>query len=134
MLFRSPHTEIGASPVDLRLEAQNFELPSTFAIGIGYDVRINAQNMVTVAGNYLNKDYGLDELAAGIEYSFNNVFFIRGGYSGKVGGTSDENLFGFTTGAGIRYKIGGSALMIDYAYRTAKWFSGNQWFTVSMQF
>ncbi|GBD94639.1 hypothetical protein BMS3Abin05_02250 [bacterium BMS3Abin05] len=129
-----PHTEIGASPVDLRLEAQNFELPSTFAIGIGYDVRINAQNMVTVAGNYLNKDYGLDELAAGIEYSFNNVFFIRGGYSGKVGGTSDENLFGFTTGAGIRYKIGGSALMIDYAYRTAKWFSGNQWFTVSMQF
>ncbi len=129
-----PHTQQAAANVDLRLEAQNFELPSTFEIGLAYPYSLNSQNKITVVGNYRNQNYGLDELAGGVEYGFNNIFFVRGGYSSVLGGNANDNIFGMTMGAGIRYKLGASALLIDYAYRDAKWFGGNQWFTVSMQF
>ena len=130
-----PHTEAGTRPIDLRLEAQSFELPSTFEIGLGYDYHLGRSNTVTVATNYRNQNYGLDELGAGVQYSFNDVVFLRGGYTTVLGGTTNDNIFGMSLGAGVKYRLAGSTkLLLDYAYRDVKWFSGNQWFTISVQF
>ncbi|OQX95777.1 hypothetical protein B6I21_03690 [candidate division KSB1 bacterium 4572_119] len=130
-----PNTEEGSQAMDLRLEAQSFELPSTFEIGIAYDYRVNDQNMVTVATNYKNQNYGLDEIMGGVEYSFNDLVFLRGGYANMPEGTADDNIFGFTAGAGIKYALGGTTkIMIDYAYRDTKWFASNQWLTFSVMF
>jgi len=130
-----PYVEAGTEPIDLRLEAQQFELPSTFEIGIAYDYRITDDHIVTVATNYRNQNYGMDEIAGGFEYGFNDMFFIRGGYSDMPEGNADDNIFGFTAGAGFKYKIGNtSTIKFDYAFRDAKWFDANQWFTVSVMF
>jgi hypothetical protein len=40
----------------------------------------------------------------------------------------------FTLGAGINYRLGGVSIMLDYAYRSAKFFSGNQVFAVRLGF
>jgi len=130
-----PFTEEGSSPIDLRLEAQSFELPSTFEIGLAYDFRLTDEHIVTFSTNYRNQNYGLDEIMGGAEYAFNDMFFVRGGYGDQPDGTSDDNIFGFSAGAGIKYKISGSSkVLFDYAYRETKWFDANQWFTVSLLF
>ncbi len=130
-----PNTEPGSDPLDLRLEAQSFELPSTFEIGLAYDYRVNDNNIVTVAGNYKNQNYGLDEIMGGLEYGFNGMFFIRGGYGYVPEGNDDDNIFGFSAGAGIKYSLGGNSnILVDYAYRETKWFESNQCITVSVQF
>ncbi len=130
-----PYTEAGSETIDLRLEAQQFELPSTFEIGLAYDYRVNGQNVITVATNYKNQNYGMDEIMGGVEYGFNNMFFVRGGYGQAPEGTADDNIFGFTAGAGIKYSLGGnSKILVDYAYRDTKWFDANQWVTVSVMF
>lgn len=130
-----PYVEAGTQSVDLRLEAQKFELPSTFEIGVAYDYRVTDDHIVTVATNYRNQNYGMDEIAGGFEYGFNDMFFLRGGYANMPEGTTDENIFGFTAGAGLKYNITqASTIMFDYAFREAKWFDANQWFTVSLSF
>jgi len=130
-----PYVEAGTEPIDLRLEAQQFELPSTFELGIAYDYHVTDDHIVTVATNYRNQNYGMDEISGGFEYGFNDMFFIRGGYANMPEGTSDDNIFGFTAGAGLKYKISNvSTIKFDYAYREAKWFDANQWFTVSLMF
>lgn len=130
-----PYVESGTDAIDLRLEAQQFELPSTFEIGVAYDYRASDQHVVTFATNYRNQNYGMDELSGGVEYGFNNMVFLRGGYARMPEGTTEDNIFGFTAGAGIKYKIAGSStIMFDYAYRDTKWFDANQWFTFSLMF
>jgi len=130
-----PYTEAGTQAIDLRVEAQSFELPSTFEIGLAYDYRVNDQNGVTFAANYRNHNYGMDEVMGGIEYGFNDMFFIRGGYANAPEGTADDNIFGFTAGAGIKYALGGGTkILIDYAYRDTKWFESNQWVSFSLMF
>ena len=129
-----PFTETGSRSMDLLLDSQTFELPSTFEIGIAYDYRVNDQNVITVATNYRNQNYGLDEVMGGVEYSLNDMVFLRGGYANAPEGTSDYNIFGFTAGAGLKYGIGNTTLLIDYAYRETKYFQSNQWFTFSLLF
>jgi len=130
-----PFTEAGSQTIDLRLEPQSFELPSTFEIGIAYDYRVNDQNTVTFATNYKNQNYGLDEFMGGVEYGFNDMFFVRGGYAQAPEGTADDNIFGFTAGAGLKYALGGNTkVLVDYAFRDTKWFASNQWVTVSVMF
>jgi len=130
-----PYTEAGSQPLDLRIEAQSFELPSTFEIGIAYDYRLSDQHIMTVATNYKNQNYGLDEIMGGVEYGFNDMFFVRGGYSHAPEGDEDDNIFGFTAGVGIKYALpAGTKFSIDYAYRETKWFSSNQWVSLSVMF
>lgn len=130
-----PNTETGTESIDLRLQTQQFELPSTFEIGLAYDYRVTDQHLVTVATNYRNQNYGMDEISGGVEYGFNDMFFLRGGYANMPEGNADQNIFGFTAGAGLKYKIAGNSMVaFDYAYRETKWFNANQWFTVSLMF
>jgi len=130
-----PFTEAGTDAFDLRWEAQGFELPSTFDIGIAYDYKVSDEHVVTVTSNYRNQNYGLDEVMGGAEYAFNNMFFVRGGYSMMPEGESEDHIFGVTAGAGIKYKLAGTtSVMFDYAYRETKWFDANQWFTVGITF
>ncbi|MFZ5515137.1 MAG: PorV/PorQ family protein [Candidatus Zhuqueibacterota bacterium] len=130
-----PYTEYGTERFDLRWEAQGFELPSTFEIGIAYDYKLADTQLITAAANYRNQNYGMDEVMGGLEYAFNDMFFVRGGYSTMPEGTSEDNIFGMTAGAGLKYKLAGTTyVMFDYAYRETKWFDANQWFTVGLTF
>jgi opacity protein-like surface antigen len=129
-----PHTEAGAEPLDLRIEAQSYELPSNFEISLAYPLKLGAAQQVTGLFSYRNHNASSDEWQGGVEYAFNDMLFVRGGY-GWAGEDQANYIFGFSAGAGLKYRLpGGTTFVIDYAYRDVKWTDGNQWLTLSVQF
>lgn len=124
-----PGQEPGSRQRALRLPGAEFELPSTLEIGLGYDYQVADQHMLTFAGDFQNTNFGYDEYRFGLEYGFNDLFFVRGGYM-VFGQNNEDNIYGPTFGAGINIPVEGSTIILDYAYRHAEYFDANQWFTV----
>ncbi|MGQ9805772.1 MAG: PorV/PorQ family protein [Chlorobiales bacterium] len=111
------------------------EIPSSFEIGAAYDFKLDPKNVVTLAGNFRNNNFSEDEYQLGAQYAFQDLLFLRGGMNFDVS-KHGENVFtnSFALGAGINYRLGGVSIMLDYAYRSAQFFSGNQVFAVRLGF
>lgn len=110
------------------------ELPSRFEIGLGYTKSVSEQAKLTVNGMFQNNDFADDVAILGAEYALNDMVFIRGGYGLSTEGSEDAtgqstDIFGFSAGAGLKYKVGGTTLIIDYAYRSTEFFAANNVFS-----
>ncbi len=127
-----PGQEPGSRQRALRLPSAEFELPSTLEIGLGYDLKIADQHMMTFAGDFQNTNFGHDEYRLGAEYGYNDMFFARGGY--MISQSQDDNIYGPTFGVGVNIPVESSTIIFDYAYRHVKYFDANQWFTVKVTF
>jgi opacity protein-like surface antigen len=141
-----PNTESGSRQENLRIEAGAFELPSTFELGASYVLNFGEKSNVVVMGMFQNNSFSFDSYNVAAEYGFNNMIFLRGGYSlaqregitNKSDGftsSSEDYLFGPAVGGGVKLNLTSSILMhLDYAYRTTEFFEDNQVFTVSFGF
>jgi hypothetical protein len=141
-----PGTETGTRQENLSIPATNFELPSTFEIGASYAVAINEKNSLVFMGMFQNHSFSFDSYNLAAEYSLNNLVFVRGSYSmaqregitGKSDALTSSNedyLFGPALGGGLNLSLGQNMSMrLDYAYRTAELFDGNNVFTVTFGF
>lgn len=141
-----PGTEAGSTPGSYSMIPAEFELPTQLKIGAGYDWNINDENLLSVTATYANNSSFMDQYIAGAEYSFNDMFFLRGSYSVayKLGlGDEDDEfvlqgddyLYGPAFGAG--FKLGTSAgwnVKFDYAYQTTEFFDDTQWFGFTFGF
>lgn len=121
------------------VEMAEFAMPSNLEIGIGYAPKLDEQNQISVGGTFRNNNYQDDEYNLGAEYGFNNMFFVRGGYTFAPETQKDAlnqkgYIYDYTAGAGINYTVGGVALSFDYAYRHMKYFDGNNVFTLKLGF
>ncbi|KAA3658683.1 MAG: hypothetical protein DWQ10_10655 [Calditrichaeota bacterium] len=110
------------------------ELPSRFEIGLGYTKSIDEQSTVTINGMFQNNDFADDMAIFGAEYAMNDMLFLRGGYGLALEGSEDvtgqsTNIFGLTAGAGLKYAVGNTTLIIDYAYRSTEFFEANNVFS-----
>ena len=120
-------------------EAASFELPSVIEIGLTYQ-RVIAENLSgVVSGSFTNNNLFLDEYRLGGEvgYKLESVqLFGRAGLSiiQKDQNAEQENVFGACFGGGINTSAAGIDITIDYAYRSAKFFDGNQVFSVKFGF
>lgn len=99
------------------IKAAGYELPSSLEIGLGYQLNFNEQNAFTAATAFQNHNFWGDEYRLGGEYAFNDLFFVRGGYTLTPQLEDDQNIYGFTAGAGLKYDLGGFLVKFDYAYR-----------------
>jgi hypothetical protein len=115
-----------------KIDALPFELPSLLEIGFGYKATLNAQNTLAFTGTFQNNNYDGDMYRIGAEYSYDNMFFIRGGYQNAPTLTNDYNIYDYAFGAGLKYNVGGMDLKFDYAYRHMKVFDASNIFTVSL--
>ncbi|HKJ69104.1 MAG TPA: PorV/PorQ family protein [bacterium] len=94
---------------------QRFELPLTFDFGMAMDLMQlwspgNNGNRITLAVDAIHpRDYS-ERLHTGLEYSFSNMLFLRGGYKFNY----DEE--GLTAGIGVRYGLQNVNMRVDYAY------------------
>ncbi|MCI5083575.1 MAG: PorV/PorQ family protein [Saprospiraceae bacterium] len=115
--------------------AEDFELPSMLNLGMSYDFLIGTAHRVTVLGNFTSNSFSQDQIGAGLEYSLNEYFMLRGAYKYEVG-SEDEIMgpiyTGLSAGATIDVPLRKKKdvdevvprLGIDYAYRATKVWDG----------
>ena len=118
------------------IDAATFELPSQLIIGMTYDINRGEQFSYMITSAYQSNNFSNDGLKIAGEVGFNNMFFLRGGYT-YVSEASDEpaeNIFGPTLGGGIFVQAGSLDLIFDFAYRFTDFFDDSQVFALTLIF
>lgn len=121
----------------LEYRTERYEIPTSLNIGVTYHWRDNKMmNRITPAVNFTSNSFTKDQFSFGLEYSFKDMFMVRGGYVLQFGkGDADiaaSALTGPTAGATVEIGIGKKGsdkskrtkLGIDYSYRHTNPFSG----------
>ena len=112
-----------------------FEIPYTIEFGVGDRRGIDDANSLELSGAFQSNNFSDDEYKLGMEYSYQDLFFVRGGYN-FAQKESDERqfLFGATVGAGVKYALGNTDISVDYAYRAVRVFDATHVFSVKLGF
>lgn len=97
------------------LKTESFQLPVIFRVGISGDLiryKENSRLVFSLEATQPNDNSGI--VNVGTEFSFKDMFFVRGGYKSLFRENSEE---GLTFGAGLALNIHESTtLVLDYAY------------------
>lgn len=112
--------------------ASRFEMPSQLNMGVSYDFLFGKKNRLTVLGHFTSNSFGRDDVGAGIEYSLNNMFALRGGYKYELSSTGTSSALssvytGLAAGVSIDVPLKkgtDTALGIDYSYMHTQPFDG----------
>ncbi len=119
-------------PLTYFQRSQKYELPSVLNIGASYDFIINPKNRLTIVGNFTSNSFSQDQIGGGIEYSFNKMFMLRGGYKYEFGSFENDSVeapvyTGVSAGVSIEVplkKESNNRFGIDYAYRATRVWNG----------
>jgi len=141
-LYRSAKESAGLRDAQLlKIDAAGFGMPTALELALAYSQTFQEMHALTLAGSFENNNYLADQWRVGLEYSFRNMFHIRGSYTFAGNEKTDlwdetqtAYLFGLALGAGVSYDVGGLVLGFDYAYRASQIFDGSHAFTVNVAF
>lgn len=89
---------------------QSFSPPTIFRIGFAFEPIENEEHKLTTSFQLNHPNDNSENVVAGVEYSWNRMLYLRGGYKLNV----DEQNFSF--GAGINFPISFTNFNLDYAY------------------
>ena len=89
---------------------QAFSPPTVFRIGFAFEPYQNEFNKITASIQLNHPNDNSENLATGVEYSWRNIFYLRGGYKFNV----DEQNYSF--GAGVNVPVSIANVTVDYAY------------------
>ncbi len=113
------------------VDAAAFELPSSLEIGVAYAPIMTESNSLFLSTTFQNNNFSGDQYKLGAEYTYNNMFSIRGGYTYAPDYQDEEFIYGLTAGFGINYEIEGLKVRLDYAYRDVDYFDSNHIFALT---
>jgi len=114
-----------------RANSDNFDLPSSFNLGLSYNFYENERNLAMVTGNFMSNNYSNDLWQGGFEYTFDRRYSLRGGYNYSA---QDDYLYGFSFGAGLILPVAGTDVTIEYSWTETETFDANQFFTAKLNF
>ena len=124
-------------PITVDQRPAGFELPSMLNIGLSYDIYPANNHRVTPVGNFTANSFSVDQLSAGVEYAFREMFMLRVGYRADLGippSDPQHNVYtGLSAGATIEVplkKDGAGRFGVDYAYLATNPFSGTHNFSL----
>ncbi len=127
-----PHSTGNNDRVTALLETSRWSLPLNFKIGVLYKALDTEKHRAYLAvdAQHPNNDY--ESVNVGVEYLFNGMFALRGGYKSLFLPDSEESL---TLGAGLNYPILGNVMLhIDYAYADFGRLENVQKFSIGIDF
>ncbi len=122
-------------PQQANLLTKDFPLPTTFRVGLAYDVMTGQNNRLTMLGDFNQPNNNKPGFVVGSEWMSNRIggsnfgFALRGSYSytgansldpqtSQTGLSDEENLQGLAFGGGLMYgQENGFSLGLDYAYK-----------------
>lgn len=124
----------------LRYGSEPFELPASVAFGATMDVWRDEQNSITGTLEQNINSFQVSRTNFGAEYGFQNMFFVRGGFTSalkkdrdyKTGSASQA---GMTFGAGINYKFNDQlGASVDYGFLDMGALGATHRFSVGVNF
>ena len=134
LFYEASVSDQNRPPQYYKADSAPFELPSTFEIGFAYTPQFDDVNALNLQTSFQNNNFSADEYKFGAEYVYNNLFFVRGGYTYGANIDSEDFIYGLTAGVGLNYNVEGMALKVDYAFRDVEYFDANHIFQVSLGF
>lgn len=124
-------------PITYSIRAAGFELPSMLNIGASYDFYAGDPHRISVLTNFTANSFTVDQLGAGIEYSFKEMFMARVGYRYDLSISADDTDHGVYTGlaAGVTIEVptkkdSAGRFGFDYAYLATNPFDGTHNFSI----
>ena len=115
----------------VRPVSDDFDLPSSINIGVGYDFIDDGRNLANLSGNFRSNNYSEDYWQGGAEYVYDGKYALRAGYNFS---DQDEFIYGVTFGAGLSVPLGGVVFGFEYSWNETDVFDDNQFFTVKANF
>lgn len=107
-----PDVQLTGWSEEYQVEADDVKMPIDFRIGVAMDFFDEPDSLhlliVSLEGDHSND--GPEKVNLGMEYSYNDMFFLRGGYKFNY----DEE--GLSFGAGIKCDIYGHSGRFNYTY------------------
>jgi len=92
------------------LQSESYPMPMTFRAGLAYDVMSGPAGCLTASVEGVHPTDQPELLGLGMQYSFNESYFVRGGYN-------TLNNMEWSIGGGVRIPTGDSRLSVDYCYQ-----------------
>jgi hypothetical protein len=111
-------------------QTNEFELPSQLNIGVAYDILPEETLRLTSVFNFTSNAFSRDDVGGGLEFSFNNLFVLRGGYRYEIGLVTDGKQSVYTgLAGGITVNIPGKKdsdkmMSVDYSYQATRVWGG----------
>jgi opacity protein-like surface antigen len=121
-----------ANLIETNLELDSYDLPLLFRIGVAMDAVKDQNNRLTLAVDAIHPNDHYEHLNTGLEYSWNELFFIRGGYKSLFERDGEQ---GLSFGVGINYRLIESVrVKVDYAYQDFGRLSNVQYLSLGLRF
>jgi hypothetical protein len=139
LLRQADPLDADRSPGPFSVVAQRDELPSVLEIGGSYTFNMGENSKLNVMTLFQDNNFTDDVGRFGAEYNFNDLFFVRAGYSFAPDAADDPTgkngyIYGLTLGAGIHYDFPQIGVTIDYAYRDVDFFEQNNVIQITLGF
>lgn len=121
----------GSGEIGGQIDGLESELPSSLNFGAAYTRTLSGDLSLTALANFRSNAYDLDNYAAGVEFGYQNMFFLRGGVD--VRGSQDVTAWEmWNVGAGLNLDLSGTNIAVDYAYRPSDVFGGVNMFSLGL--
>jgi hypothetical protein len=131
LLFRTKvYADEDAQAADARAEylTEMYQMPLTFQVGIAIDVIDTENSKLVAVVDGINPNDQMETMGMGLEFSFQDSYFLRAGYT-------DKNEKGLSAGAGLKTNAGGGfGAGIDYGYEAHQYLGDLHRFAVTLSF
>jgi hypothetical protein len=117
--------EIGGEIDDLESE-----LPSSLNFGAAYTRALAGDLSLTALANFRSNAYDIDNYAAGVEFGYQSMFFVRGGVDIQTVDVTAWDMW--NVGAGLNLDLSGTRAQLDYAFRPSGDLGGVHVFSVGL--
>lgn len=118
--------------VNAQYEMKDYDIPLLFQVGLAKEVSISESNKILVAVDALHPNDNFESVNTGIEYTWNEMVFLRGGYKSLFLVDSEQ---GLTAGFGLKIRVAGTVILkADYAYADFGRLENAQRFSFSILF
>ncbi|HZY09910.1 MAG TPA: PorV/PorQ family protein [Bacteroidota bacterium] len=113
---------------DLKYINETYSLPTALKFGVLVDVMKEANNHFITTFQIARLNDADEQYNAGVEYLFNNLVALRGGWKFAY---DQENV---TAGFGVKLNSLGLSGVLDYGFNNFKYLPGTHSFTFELQF
>lgn len=122
----------GRDILNTNLELDHFDLPLLFRFGVSADLLKDDNSRLTLAVDAVHPNDHSEYINSGLEYSWNEIVFIRGGYNSLFETDSEK---GLTVGFGLNYRlIDAIKIKLDYAYQDFGRLNSVHYFSFGIKF